>query len=59
MEKSLSRIIDTQSVGKQRTRLQKAIVISIRELMAQTKPTVVTKDLAALSPSHYLKSQKV
>jgi hypothetical protein len=47
LEKSLSRIIDTQGVGKQRTRLQKGIVISIRELMLQTKPTIVTKDLAA------------
>ncbi len=43
----MSRIIDTQGVGKQRTRLQKGIVISIRELMLQTKPTLVTKDLAA------------
>lgn len=43
----MSRIIDTQNVGKQRNRLQKEIVISIREFMTQTKPTVVTKDLAA------------
>ena len=43
----MSRIIQTDSVGNQRTRLTKAIVISIRELMKQTKPNSLTKDLAA------------
>ena len=43
----MSRIIDTQSVGKERNKLQKAIVISIRELIVQTEPNIITKDLAA------------
>lgn len=43
----MSRIIDTNAVGKQRTQLQKAIVIAIRELMQQSKPSAITKDLAA------------
>jgi hypothetical protein len=43
----LSRIIQTDSVGKRRTQLLKAIVISIRELMKQASITSETKDLAA------------
>jgi hypothetical protein len=43
----LSRIIKTESVGKERNRLLKAIVISIRELMKQTEPNKQTRDLAA------------
>jgi hypothetical protein len=47
LEEFLSRIVDTQSVGKERNRLLKGIVISIRELMKQSKPDSTTKDLAA------------
>lgn len=43
----MSRIVNTQSVGTERTRLTKAVVISIRELMAQGKPDSKTRDLAA------------
>jgi hypothetical protein len=47
MEKLMSRVINTQSVGKERNQLVKAIVISIRELMKQGKPDAVSKDLVA------------
>ena len=47
MEEHLSRIINTQGVGKERKQLLKAIVISIRELMKQTKPDSTTRDLSA------------
>jgi hypothetical protein len=47
MEKLMSRVINTQSVGKERNQLVKAIVISIRELMKQGKPDSVSKDLVA------------
>lgn len=43
----MSRIINTQGVGKERKILVKAIVISIRELMKQEKPDSLTRDLAA------------
>ena len=43
----MSRIINTETVGKERNRLLKGIVISIRELMKQSKPDEVTRDLAA------------
>ena len=43
----MSRVINTQSVGKERNQLVRAIVISIRELMRQGKPDSNTKDLAA------------
>jgi len=43
----MSRVINTQSVGKERNYLVKAIVISIRELMRQEKPDNNTKDLIA------------
>jgi hypothetical protein len=46
-ERKLSRVINTQGVGKERNRLLKAIVISLRELTKQTKPDSTTKDLAA------------
>jgi hypothetical protein len=47
MEKIVSRVIQTDGVGKERNRLLRAIVISIRELMKQSKPDSKTKDLAA------------
>jgi hypothetical protein len=46
-EEQLSRIINTQGVGKERNRLVKAIVISIRALMRQKNPDSTTRDLAA------------
>jgi hypothetical protein len=43
----LSRIIDPDSAGKERTRLTKAIVLAVRELAQQTEPCVESRDLAA------------
>ncbi|MEN8243077.1 MAG: hypothetical protein ABFS17_14280 [Chloroflexota bacterium] len=43
----MSRVIQTDGVGKERNRLLRGIVISIRELMKQSKPDSKTKDLAA------------
>jgi hypothetical protein len=43
----MSRVINPDSAGKERTRLTKAIVISIRELAKQTEPKEEARDLAA------------
>ena len=43
----MSRLINPDSVGKERTRLSKAIVLCIRELAKQSKVTADTKDQAA------------
>ena len=43
----MSRIIHTDGTGKQRTRLSKEVVLSIRELMKQGEPNAVSHDLAA------------
>jgi len=43
----LSRLINPDSAGKDRTRLSKAIVLAVRELAKQTQVTPETKDLAA------------
>ena len=43
----MSRVINPDSAGKERTRLTKAIVITIRELVKQTEPTDETRDMAA------------
>ncbi len=43
----MSRLINPDSAGKDRTRLSKAIVLSIRELAKQQGITNETKDLAA------------
>ncbi len=43
----MSRIYSPDSVGKDRTRLSKTIVLALRELMKQTEPTPLTRDLAA------------
>jgi len=43
----MSRVINPDSAGKERTRLTKAIVISIRELAKQTDPGDEARDLAA------------
>lgn len=47
MEDRLSRVINPDGVGKERTRLTRAIVLAIRELMNQTEPNQTTRDLAA------------
>jgi hypothetical protein len=43
----LSRIINPDSAGKERTRLTKGIVLAIRELAQQTEPGTESRDLAA------------
>jgi hypothetical protein len=43
----LSRVINPESAGKDRTRLTKAIVLAIRELAKQSEPTPASRDLAA------------
>jgi hypothetical protein len=43
----LSRVINPDSVGKERIRLTKGIVLAIRELAHQTEPNVEARDLAA------------
>ncbi|MFN8413750.1 MAG: hypothetical protein U0Z26_15315 [Anaerolineales bacterium] len=43
----MSRVINPDSVGKERTRLSKSIVLCIRELAKQAKVTPETKDQAA------------
>jgi len=46
-ETFVSRIIHTENIGTERTRLLKAIVISLRELVKQQTINSQTKDLAA------------
>ena len=43
----MSRLINPDSVGKERTRLSKSIVLCIRELAKQSQVTSETKDQAA------------
>lgn len=43
----MSRVINTDSAGKQRTKLSKAIVVALRELARQTDTGAETRDLAA------------
>ncbi|MBI5840063.1 MAG: hypothetical protein HZB19_08165 [Chloroflexi bacterium] len=43
----MSRVINIDSAGKERTRLSKAIVLAVRELAKQSQVTQETKDLAA------------
>ncbi|MCC6298325.1 MAG: hypothetical protein IT314_03435 [Anaerolineales bacterium] len=43
----MSRIINPDSVGKDRARLSKAIVLAVRELAKQTEVTNEAKDIAA------------
>jgi len=43
----LSRVINPESSGKERTQKAKGIVKAIRELMTQTEPNQLSKDLAA------------
>ena len=46
-EEFLSRVINPDSVGKERIRLTKAVVLAIRELALQTQPGLESRDLAA------------
>jgi hypothetical protein len=43
----MSRIINLESAGKERTRLTRAIVLAIRELARQNRPGAESRDLAA------------
>jgi hypothetical protein len=43
----LSRIINPDSVGKERTRLSKCVVLAVRELAQQTGPGAESRDPAA------------
>ncbi len=43
----MSRIINPEGSGKERTRLSKQVVLSIRELMKQPEPNEQSRDLAA------------
>jgi len=43
----VGRVYNPDSAGKDRTRLTKSIVKAIRELMGQSQPDQLTKDLAA------------
>ena len=43
----MSRVINPDSAGKQRTQLTKAIVLAVRELARQTEPGANARDLAA------------
>ena len=43
----MSRVIKTESAGRDRNRLVKAVLIAMRELMKQTKPDALSRDLAA------------
>ena len=43
----MSKIYSPDSAGKDRTRLSKTIVLALRELMKQTEPDEVTRDITA------------
>jgi hypothetical protein len=43
----MSKIINPDSVGKERTRLTKAVVVAVRQLAFQNEPGVESRDLAA------------
>ena len=43
----MSRVYNPDSIGKDRTRLSKEIVLALRELMKQSEPNDLTKDLTA------------
>lgn len=43
----MSRIYDPDNAGKQRTRLSKEVVLALRELMRQSSPDDISRDLAA------------
>jgi hypothetical protein len=47
MEVPLGRVINPEGAGKDRTRLNRAVVLALRELMRQTEPGQTSRDLAA------------
>ena len=47
----MSRVINPDGSGKERSRLSREIVKAIRELMSQTEPNETTRDLAAFITS--------
>jgi hypothetical protein len=47
LEVHLGRIINPESAGKERKQLTRGVVLTLRELMNQTEPDPVTRDLAA------------
>ncbi len=47
VEDGMSRVINPDGVGKERTRLSRATVLALRELMRQAKPDETSRDLAA------------
>ncbi|HZU86967.1 MAG TPA: hypothetical protein VFF78_05760, partial [Anaerolineaceae bacterium] len=47
MEVTLGRVINPEGASKERTRLCRAVVLSLRELMRQTEPGQSSRDLAA------------
>jgi hypothetical protein len=47
LEVWLGRVINPENAGKERTRLTRATVLALRELMRQSQPDAETQDLAA------------
>jgi leucyl aminopeptidase (aminopeptidase T) len=47
LEACLSRVINTDSAGKERNRLTKGIILAIRDLAQQSEPGAESRDLAA------------
>jgi hypothetical protein len=47
LEEVLSRVINPETAGKQRKRLARSVVLSIRELSKQSEVTAVSKDMGA------------
>ena len=43
----MSRVINTDTAGKERTQLLRSVVLALRELMRQSEPDAATRDLAA------------
>lgn len=43
----MSRVIKTESAGRDRNRMVKAVAVALRELMQQTEPDAHSQDLAA------------
>ena len=43
----MSRIVNTESAGKERIQMTKAVALAVRELAKQTQPGVEARDLAA------------
>ncbi len=43
----MGRVINPEGAGKERSRLVKSVVLSMRELMRQTEPNDYSRDLAS------------